>query len=213
MTDLLIQEILGRPFLSSAWQLLVATALCFVSVCLSVPGLGNVYLFCLAWGHYWGKDQRAHLHTMGIPGWWQGCQGEGVRSVSSLLFLCLTKGWKQPLWSWAKALNVRCWVWKALLLCPSSENQVFLVLPSLCAQSTASKPWMACVHPARALLPSCFTQSCLRPSPPGAQTHHLQVLSREHLIPPKPPENHLFLLPFRYSECELRVEAQPFHSL
>lgn len=85
----------------------------------------------------------------------------------------------------------------------SQSGLVFMVLPSLCAQSTAGKPWVACVHPVKALLPSCFTQSCLRLSSPWVRTHYLQVLSLEHVIPSEPPENHLFLLPFRYSECKL----------
>lgn len=183
--------------------------LSFVSVCLSVPGLMNIYLFCSTWGHFWGKDHRGCLHTMGIPSWWQGCLGEGERGVSSLLLLCLTKEWKQPLWSWARALNVRYWVQKDLLLY-SFSGLVFMVLRSLCAQSPAGKPWMECVHPVKALLPSCFTQSCLRPSSPWVQIHYLQVLSLECLIASEPPENHLSLLPFRYSECKMEWKLSPF---
>lgn len=92
----------------------------------------------------------------------------------------------------------------------SQSGLVFMVSPSLCAQNTAGKPWMVCAHPVKALLPSCFTQSCLRPSPSWVQMHYPQVLSLEHLIPSEPPENHLFLLPFRYSECKLEWKLSPF---
>lgn len=92
----------------------------------------------------------------------------------------------------------------------SQSGLVFMVLPSLCARSPAGKPWMACVHPVKALLPSCFTQSCLRPSSPWVQIHYLQVLSLEYLIASEPPENHLSLLPFRYSECKMEWKLSSF---
>lgn len=64
--------------------------------------------------------------------------------------------------------------------------------------------------------PSCegFTAKQLRTVLPEAFTtlgaNSLWILSVEHLVPSEPHENHLFLLPFRYSECKLELKLSPF---